>query len=86
MEHGTTIDCYMFCAMCDMTLFHPLDNPSLSQVVWTHLDRYPVPRDKPDIVDPHSTRNMRQNYMSIIQLDLEGRAGQRFFDHTFQLD
>lgn len=36
-----------------LKLFHPLHNPALGQIIWTHFQNNAVTREEPDIVDTH---------------------------------
>ena len=49
-----------------------------TQIVWRQFDGNLVAWQNPNIVHSHFPRNMSQHYMSIFQLDPEGRIGQIF--------
>ena len=64
-------------------LFIAVDYSPFGQIVGTHLERYFVPRQEPNIVDTHATRYVSQNFMTIIEADTERRTGQCFQNLTF---
>ncbi|KKR44606.1 MAG: hypothetical protein UX02_C0002G0243 [Candidatus Moranbacteria bacterium GW2011_GWC1_45_18] len=61
---------------------HSLNYPSLCEIIRAHFNQYPVARQKPDIVHPHSSRNMGQYFMPVFKLDFECRAGKRLLHYA----
>lgn len=79
--HGLAVSTDLFYGGADFhSLFQTLDNPSLGQVVGTHVHCDPVPREESDIVHPHLARNVGEHFMPVIETDFEGCAGEAF-DH-----
>src|SRR5262252_3926801 len=56
------------------------------EVVRRELDRDLVPGEDADVMHTHLARDMTQNDVSVLQLDAEGRVGERLHDLPLHLD
>ena len=61
------------------------DTPAI-QVVDGQLDRDLVARENLDVVHTHLPRNVGQDLVAVLELDLEHRVRQRFKDRALKLD
>src|SRR5690606_8201614 len=63
-----------------------VDDAAAGQVVGRELHDHTVLGDDADVVLPHLSGDRRQDLVTVAELDAEHRVGQRFGDHTFDLD
>ena len=61
-------------------------DPAPGQIVRGHLHRDLVAGQNPDEIHPQFPGNMRQNHVTISNVNLERRVGQGFHHNTFHFD
>src|SRR5277367_3122175 len=62
------------------------DQPPLLKVIWRHLDRHPIARQRLDPVLLHLARGIGDNLVPGIELHAIARVGQDFGDQSLELD
>lgn len=64
-------------------LFIAVNYSPLGQIIRTHFERYLVSREETNVVDSHATRDMGQNFMTVIEPYTKSRARQGLQDLSF---
>jgi hypothetical protein len=67
-------------------LLESVRDPSPREIVWGQFYRYLITRQNPDEMHAHFSGNMRQDFVTIIQLHSEHRIGERFGNRSLHLD
>ena len=67
-------------------LFVPERYTPLRQVIGRHLHFYLISGKDLDVVHTHLPRNVGQDLVAVLELDLEHRVRQRFKDRALKLD
>jgi hypothetical protein len=66
--------------LLSLRLFIPIHNPAAIQVVWAQLYGHAITGQNPDKILAHPSRDMGQDLVIVLELDLEHGIGQRLKD------
>ena len=85
--HGLNGRSYFhFCLLEKLLLFASPRDAAASQVVGRHLDRNLITGQNADKIHPELTGNVSENDMSVSDIYLEHRVGERLHNCTFEFD
>src|SRR5436190_12654091 len=71
---------------CVGRILQAVRDPAAGQVVGRQLDSHAVAGQDPDEVHPKLSGDMRQHFVSVLELDRKHGVGQRLHDRAFNLD
>lgn len=69
-----------------LVLLVPIGDPTTSQVVGRQLNLDAIAGENTDVVHPHLSGNMGQNFVAVFEFDAEHGVRQRLDDRSFKND